>query len=76
MSYIVFMANSIANIVKEMEGTEGTMAQMEGIEGFLYMIDDDALEFLALSEEDIPVILNEAWDAVNKLSEEMEILSG
>jgi predicted Zn finger-like uncharacterized protein len=76
LSYIVFMANSIANIVKQMEETEGTMAQMEGIEGFLYMIDDDALEFLGLGEDDIPGILNEAWDAVNKLSEEMQILSG
>jgi len=75
LSYIVFMANSIANIVKSLEETEGTMAQMEGIEGFLYMIDDDALAFLDLTEENIPGILNEAWDAVNKLSEEMQILT-
>jgi HD-like signal output (HDOD) protein len=75
LSYIVFMANSIANIVKSLEETEGTMAQMEGIEGFLYMIDDDALEFLGLTEDNIPGILNAAWDAVNKLSEEMQILT-
>ena len=75
LSYIVFMANSIANIVKSMEETEGTMAQMEGIEGFLYMIDDDALAFLELTEDDIPDILNAAWDAVNKLSEEMQIIA-
>jgi HD-like signal output (HDOD) protein len=75
LSYIVFMANSIANIVKSLEETEGTMAQMEGIEGFLYMIDDDALEFLDLTEDNIPGILNAAWDAVNKLSEEMQILT-
>jgi HD-like signal output (HDOD) protein len=76
LSYMVFMANSIANIVKSLEETEGTMAQMEGIEGFLYMIDDDALEFLNLTEEQIPGIVNEAWDAVNKLSEEMQIIAG
>lgn len=75
LSYIVFMADSIANIVKSMEETEGTMAQMEGIEGFMYMIDDDALTFLGLTEDDIPNILNEAWDAVNKLSEEMQIIA-
>lgn len=75
LSYIVFMANSIANIVKSLEETEGTMAQMEGIEGFLYLIDDDALAYLNLSEEQIPGIVNEAWNAVNKLSEEMQIIA-
>jgi hypothetical protein len=40
------------------------------------MIDDDALEFLNLTEEQIPGIVNEAWDAVNKLSEEMQIIAG
>ncbi len=75
LSYIVFMADSIANIVKSMEETEGTMAQMEGIEGFMYMIDDDALAFLGLTEDDVPDILNAAWDAVNKLSEEMQIIA-
>jgi hypothetical protein len=39
------------------------------------MIDDDALEFLELTEDNIPGILNAAWDAVNKLSEEMQILT-
>jgi hypothetical protein len=39
------------------------------------MIDDDALEFLDLTEDNIPGILNAAWDAVNKLSEEMQILT-
>jgi hypothetical protein len=63
-------------MVESMEETEGTMAQMEGIEGFMYMIDDDALAFLDLSEEDIADILHEARDSVNKLSDEMEIISG
>lgn len=76
LSYMVFMANSIANIVKSLEETEGTMAQMEGIEGFMYMIDDDALAYLDLTEDQIPGIVNEAWDAVNKLSEEMQIIAG
>lgn len=76
LSYIVFMADSIANIVKSMEETKGTIAQLEGIEGFMYMIDDDALDFLDLPEEDVPGILTGARDAVNKLSEEMQILTG
>ncbi len=71
LSYIVFMANSISNMLKSMEESEGTMAQMDGIEAFMYMIDDDALEFLALGETDIPVILNEAREAVNKITEEI-----
>lgn len=75
LSYIVFMANSVANIVKAMEETEGAMVQLEGIEGFLYMIDDDALDFLKLSEDDIAGIVTESRDAVNKLSEEMQILA-
>lgn len=75
LSYIVFMANAIANIVKSMEETEGTIAQLEGIEGFMYMIDDDALTFLGLPEDDVPCILREARDSVNKLSEEMQIIA-
>ncbi len=75
LSYIVFMANSIANIVKSMEETEGTIAQLEGIEGFMYMIDDDVLDFLDLPEDEVPAILTDARDAVNKLSEEMQILA-
>jgi hypothetical protein len=34
------------------------------------------LNFLALPEEDVPGILKDARDAVNKLSEEMQILGG
>jgi predicted Zn finger-like uncharacterized protein len=76
LSYIVFMADSIANIVKSMEETEGTIAQLEGIEGFMYMIDDDALDYLNLPEDEVPCILTAARDAVNKLSEEMQIVAG
>ena len=74
LSYIVFIANSIANMLKSMEESEGTMAQMEGIEAFMYMIEDDALEFLGLSETDVPVILNAAREEVNKISEEMNMI--
>jgi hypothetical protein len=68
------MANSIANMLKSIEESESTMAQMDGIEAFMYMIEDDALEFLSLRETDVPVILNEAREAVNKISEEMHII--
>ena len=75
LAYIIFMANSIANMVKALEDTESMMAQMDGIEAHMYMIDDDALAFLGLSEEDVPTILGEARQAVDNLSEEMQIVA-
>ena len=74
LSYIVFIANSIANMLKSMGESEGTMAQMDGIEAFMYMIEDDAIEFLGLRETDVPVILNAAREEVGKISEEMNII--
>ncbi|MBL0716185.1 MAG: zinc-ribbon domain-containing protein [Desulfosarcina sp.] len=76
LAYIVFMANSIANIAKALEDTESTMAQMDGLDAYLYMIDDEALEFLGLTETDVPVILGQTRDAVNHLSEEIQIAAG
>jgi HD-like signal output (HDOD) protein len=76
LAYIIFLANSIANMVKALEDTESTMAQMDGIEAHMYMIDDEALAFLGLAEADVPTILNEAREAVNTLSEEMQIITG
>ena len=76
LAYIVFMANSIANMTKALEDTDSMMAQMDGIDAYLYMIDDEALQFLGLTEEDVPTILGEARDAVNNLSEEMQIVTG
>jgi HD-like signal output (HDOD) protein len=76
LAYIVFMANSIANMTKALEDTESMMAQMDGIDAYMYMIDDDALQFLGLTEEDVPTILGEARNAVNNLSEEMQIVAG
>ncbi len=75
LAYIVFMANSIANMATALEDSESMMAQMDGIEAHMYMIDDDALTFLDLTEEDVPKILNEARDAVDSLSEEMQIIA-
>lgn len=76
LSYIIFMANSIANMAKTLEDTESMMARMEGIDAHMYMIDDEALEFLGLTEEDVPRILSEAQAAINTLSEEMQIVTG
>ncbi len=75
LAYIVFMANSIANMVKSLEDSESMMAQMDGIEAHMYMIDDDALTFLDLTEADVPIILNESREAVDSLSEEMQIIA-
>ncbi len=75
LAYIVFMANSIANMVRALKDSESMMAQMDGIEAHMYMIDDDALTFLDLTEEDVPNILNEAREAVDNLSEEMQIVA-
>ena len=74
LSYIVFMADAIVNMLTSMEKSEGTMAQMDGIEAFMFMIEDDALDFLGLGEADVPVILNEARETVNNISEEMNII--
>lgn len=73
LAYIIFMANSIANMAKALEESAGMMAQVDGIEAHMYMIDDDALAFLELTEEDVPQILDKAREAVNSLSEEMQI---
>ena len=75
LSYIIFMANSIANLAKALDDTESAMARMEGIDAHMYMIDDDALTFLGLTERDVPDVLREALDAVNTLSEEMQIVA-
>ncbi len=75
LAYIIFMANSIANMAKALEDSESMMAQMDGIEAHMYMIDDEALAFLALTEEDVPRILGEARKAVDSLSEEMQIVA-
>ncbi|MDJ0721882.1 MAG: HDOD domain-containing protein [Desulfobacterales bacterium] len=75
LAYIIFMANSIANMAKALEDSESMIAQMDGIEAHMYMIDDEALAFLALTEEDVPRILGEARKAVDSLSEEMQIVA-
>ena len=51
------------------------MAQMDGIDAHMYMIDDDALTFLEMTEKDVPDVLGEARQAVDNLSEEMQILA-
>lgn len=76
LAYIIFMANSIANLAGALEDTESMMARMDGIAAHMYLIDDEALEFLGLTEEDVPTILNEVCEAVNNLSEEMQIVTG
>ncbi len=75
LAYIVFMANSIANMAEALQESESMMAQMDGIEAHMYMIDDEALAFLALAEEDVPRILDEARKSVDSLSEEMQIVA-
>ncbi len=76
LSYIIFMADSIANMAKALEDTESMMAQMDGVDAHMYMIDDGALAFLELTEEDVPRVLGEARQAVDNLSEEMQIVAG
>ncbi len=75
LSYIIFLANSIANVAKALEENESMMAQMDGIDAHMYMIDDDALTFLEMTENDVPDVLAEARQAVDNLSEEMQILA-
>lgn len=76
LAYVIFMANSIANLAGALEATESMMARMDGIAAHMYLIDDDALGILGLTEEDVPTILDEACQAVDNLSEEMQIVTG
>jgi HD-like signal output (HDOD) protein len=76
LTYIVFMANSIANLAGALEESETMMARMDGIAAHMYLIDDDALAYLKLTEEDVPAILDEVCQAVDNLSEEMQIVAG
>ncbi len=72
LAYIVAMADSIANMAKAMQEMDNTLAGKDGIAGFLYMIDDDILEYLKLTEDDIPIILEGVEQAVQHIAEEMK----
>jgi len=61
LAYIVHVADAIALM-------SGIGA---GLDGMLYRIDDDALRFLGLRDEDIHEIMIEMVEAVQKLTDEM-----
>ena len=61
LAYIVHVSDAIALM-------SGIGA---GLDGMLYRIDDDALRFLGLRDEDIHEIMIEMVEAVQKLTDEM-----
>jgi hypothetical protein len=42
-----------------------------GIDGMLYKMDDEAMEFLGFEEEDVDETMHEVLESVNKISEQM-----
>lgn len=72
LAYIVALADTIANMAKTMRDMGNTLAGMDGIAGFLYMVDDGVLDYLKLEEDDIPPILEEVEQAVHRIAEEMK----
>ena len=42
-----------------------------GIDGLLYRMDDKAMEFVGLQEEDVSNIMDEVADSVEKIAEQM-----
>lgn len=72
LSYLVALANAIGNMAKAMREMDNTLAGMDGIAGFLYMIDDHLLERFHLTEESLPPILGEVDKAVSRIADEMK----
>lgn len=72
LAYIVAMADGIANLSKAMQEMDNTLAGQDGIAGFLYMIDDEIMEHLKLTEDDVPHILETVEQAVQRIAEEMK----
>ena len=62
LAYIVHVADSLAL----MSGI-GT-----GVDGMLYKMDGEAMEFLNLQEEDLSSMLEEAVESVEKITEQMQ----
>jgi HD-like signal output (HDOD) protein len=61
LTYIVHMADMIAMMI----GIGG------GIDGMLYKMDDEAMEFLGFEEEDVDETMHEVLESVEKISEQM-----
>jgi HD-like signal output (HDOD) protein len=72
LAHIVAMANIIANMAKSMREMGNTLAGKDGVDGFIYMIDDDIMTQLKLDEKDIPTVLEEIEASVNRISDEMK----
>jgi HD-like signal output (HDOD) protein len=72
LTYTVYMANAVANVAEAAAGMDGAMALMEGVEAFMYMIDDEALEFLRMDQDSVARILTQAQDAVDKITEQLQ----
>ena len=64
----VFMADTIAHMAESM-AMAGVIES--GLEAVMYMVDDDAMEYLGLEEDDLAAIIRNTMDAVDQISTEM-----
>jgi predicted Zn finger-like uncharacterized protein len=72
LTYMVYMANAISNVASAAAGMQGTMALMDGIEAFMYMIDDEALTYLSMGQKDVARILVQAQESVEKITAQLD----
>lgn len=68
LSYIVYMANTIANMYESLSMVGEIESSLEGV---MYMLDDSAMEFLDLDEQKIREIMFESKVSVEKISQDM-----
>lgn len=68
LAYIIHMADAIVNMADELAKMGGMGA---GIEAVMYMLDDKAMEFLGLKEEDVKPIIEEIEQSVGDMAGEM-----
>jgi len=68
LAYIIYLADAIVNMGAAMTKMSGMGA---GIEAFMYMIDDRAMELIGLNETDIKPIIDEIGESVGKMESEM-----
>jgi HD-like signal output (HDOD) protein len=75
LTYMVYMANAISNVAVAAAGMQGAMALMDGIEAFMYMIDDEALAYLSMDQKHVARILVQAQEAVEKITAQLEAVA-
>ncbi len=65
LSYIVHMADTIVNMADSFEKM-GSMGA--GLDALMYMVDDQAMKFLGIKEEDIKPLIDEIGETVGEMT--------